>query len=811
MELNSNAMKKYLFSLMALAAIFACTRELPSSDEIASYGNADEQVAPEQGDEQKPQVQMIFTGVSDPDVEKPKTMLDVSDFGIVWSMGETISVLAGSNDSSASTFEVVELESGGRGAVFSGSSEEADVYYAVSPAQSATVSGGVVTATLPTSQTAVENSFGPTANLSIAKAEGTNQLFFRNTGAIVGFTVGYDDVTRVKFEGLGASDVMSGTATFNLNGGVMPALTGKTGVNYVEMTGDFVKNSTYYFVILPGTYANGVKITFYKGTSQRVPYSLSTSLTIKRNDYVYIGKLDSKSWEDNFTPGDKLTVRGSGAAEAGQEAAYVGSTNYWHSGITHAASELADYPYNYEIFTRLTGGSTMYFSSDDGAIFTLNAAGTSVSLVDDSSSAAFSAPETGIYRIRMHLPSGSAEVKQIKAVKVYQNSCARETSTDGYVTMTYYQKGAWFVNNFCLRRGNDGWANRYKFRFTLKDIASGDESVENYGRWSDNGDNPTSYPTGAVGGDADYRNVDYFYVQPADGNDFEPGFKFVSTYEVNENRYYARLGLEMTNKLGHYSHTITWIMENRIVAGDEVFISGNGVDETSNQLKLRYSTAFNNAYTNSNAGDESGLAGAEDYNYEVFCKLKKETKFIFNTANGKHYELNADTTKVIPLYPGWGAISNNGVLKAGVYRIRINFGTGAVSLDRVSEARYLQLDRGTNQQLLYDGNGTWKQDNVPFGWTHPNAWDNSERYKFWFQIYFVDKTTWQYLGRYESDAAGVNLQTVTNPSWQWHNKLSAEWDSSLNTYLTGNYTATVRVKLNADGYTYQFSNIAATE
>ena len=150
MELNSNAMKKYLFSLMALAAIFACTRELPSSDEIASYGNADEQVAPEQGDEQKPQVQMIFTGVSDPVVEKPKTMLDVSDFGIVWSMGETISVLAGSNDSSASTFEVVELESGGRGAVFSGSSEEADVYYAVSPAQSATVSGGVVTATLPT-------------------------------------------------------------------------------------------------------------------------------------------------------------------------------------------------------------------------------------------------------------------------------------------------------------------------------------------------------------------------------------------------------------------------------------------------------------------------------------------------------------------------------------------------------------------------------------------------------------------------------------------------------------------------------------
>ena len=72
-------MKKYLLSLMALAAIFACTRELPSSDEIASSGNADEQVAPEGGAEQKPQVQMTFNGVTDPDIEEAKTTLDDSD------------------------------------------------------------------------------------------------------------------------------------------------------------------------------------------------------------------------------------------------------------------------------------------------------------------------------------------------------------------------------------------------------------------------------------------------------------------------------------------------------------------------------------------------------------------------------------------------------------------------------------------------------------------------------------------------------------------------------------------------------------
>ena len=778
-------MKKYIFShLLVFAAFVSCTQEaIPVSEQTSP------DTAPAQG-----VVSMTFTALTDSAIEAPKTSL--SGTAVLWSNSDHITVFAGENDASGATFDVSGTARGGLEATFTGSSETADAYYAVSPSQDASITDGVVTASLQTNQNAVAGSFGPTANLSVAVSDDNSTFQFRNVGAIVAITVGNDDVTGIKLETVSGAS-LSGSATINPATG---ELIGKSGEAYVNLSGSFAKNSTYYFVVLPGDYSAGFKLTFTRDGSYA---SFTTSgYDMVRNGNYHIGTWTASNWKNDFSLGEVLSIQNSGTDDNGQALVYVGAENYWNA-INHAA--VSDYAYNYEIFTRLNAGSKFYFKSAADAFFALNAAGTAVlpvaegSLNDDRLYAGVGT--TGIYRIRMSLPSGVAEIKQITAVKVYQNSCARENSSDGYMTLTYYQRGSWFVNNFCLRRGNDGWANRYKFRFTLKDLSTDAETVENYGRYSSSTSNPAAYP-------ANYSGEEYFYVQPADNDNFEPGFKFVSTYEVAENRYYGRLGLDMNNNQGHYSHTLTWIFENRIAAGDEVYITGPGVNEDGNQVKMRYSASFNNDSIE-NYGDESGLEGADGYNYEVFCRLSANQKFFFN-ANGKHYELNSDASAVQPLYPGWGAISYAGISTGGVYRIRVNFETGTVSLDRVSEARYLQLDRGTNQQLSYDGNGVWKMDNVPFGWTHPNAWGNGERFKFWFQIYFMDKSTWQYLGRYDTDSYGVNIQTVTNASWSWNNKLSAENDDTLNTYLTGDFTATVRLKLNADGYTYEFTDITAS-
>lgn len=773
------AMKKYFYIfLMAVVAIAACSKEQENSSVNGPK-----------------KVHLTFTGSTD----ALKTTLDTEDWGIAWSTDDKISVFAAVETPTNNEFTTESVSADDRIATFSGSAETASTYYALSPAQStATVADALtdckITANLPSAQAATVGSFDPQANVSVATAS-NYEFLFKNVGALVGFTIGLDDITDVKIEAAGG-EVLSGTVVVDPVSG---AISDKTGESSVQLTGSFVNGSTYYFVILPGTYSNGFSITLWKG-AQFIRLNKSGVQEIERNANLNLGTLSGSNWKTAFYEGEEVKIKGAGAYEADQSCVYVGS-GYWND-ITHAA--VSDYPYNYEIFTTLTEGEKIYFEAEGGEKFTLNADGTAVEHLSKVANAAYSAPATGQYRIRMVLPAGIAEVRQITAVNVYQNSCPREGAVDGNMAMTYWEKGQWYVSYFCLRRGNAGWANRYKFRFTLKDPANGNETVENYGRHSSNGNNPESYP-------ANYNEQTYFYVQPADGDSFEPGFKFVSTYEIDENRYYARLGLNMNNRLGHYTHTITDILDNRITAGEEVYISGNGVDEAGNKIKMRYSTAFNNAYTNSNAGDEDGLEGASGYNYEAFCKLTSGQRFFFlvETANGqKHYELNADASAVQPLYPGWGAISYDGVANTSVYRVRVNFETGTVSLDRVSEARYLQLDRGTNVQLsTYVGNGVWKLDNAPFGWTHPNAWGNNERYKFWFQIYFIDKSTWQYLGRYDTDQYGVNIQTVTNPSWQWYNKLSAENNSDLNTYLDADHTATIKLKLNADGYTYEFSNI----
>ncbi len=783
-------MKKYLLSLMALAAIFACTRELPSSDEIASSGNADEQAAPDQGDEQKPQVQMTFNGVTDPDIEEAKTTLDDSDFGIVWSMGETISVLAGSNDSSASTFEVVELESGGRGAVFSGSSETADIYYAVSPAQSATVSGGVVTATLATSQTAVEGSFGPTANLAIAKAEGTNQLFFRNTGAIVGFTVGYDDVTRVKFEGLGASDVMSGTATFNLNGGVMPTLTGKTGVNYVEMTGDFVKNSTYYFVILPGTYANGVKISFYKGTSKRVTYSLNQSLTIGRNANVNIGKLDSKEWGENF---DVLTIRGNGAAEAGQGVAYVGSSGYWDAGAnTHTA--VTDYPYNYEIFTSLNADQAFYFEGDTGLLYQLS--GSTVVDLASAGSASYTVDTDGVYRIRMNMSNKTAEVKRITSVEFFQDGIGR-------VALTYQGNGVWKKEGLNIRRGGADYKNRYKFIISFDDSSS-----QYYGRHSRNGNNPVYGTTTA----------DYFYVQPADNNTWEPGFKFPPECEIDKNRYVGTMTLSMNNDGGHYTHSVTQLVDSQNMpsfeAGDPLYIGGAGVDEDGQTLAVSYIP--NGYYDTSvtNAGDIDYYS-SQTYNYEIFTRLKGGKNIYFYGNDNVFFTINEDGDEIgQSTYPSAGAYS---VPDDGIYRIRLNLPTGNIYISTVDHVYYYYGNDEISEELTYQNAGVWKKSGLRLKWSAFESYNPAvDEIRYHFRM-ILDGNKEQHFGRNKKTYSTPSVNGGTDSFDVQPTKVS-RWDPGFNfpsglkdDLFRDCYRADLLLYLNNTNdnghYTHEFTNV----
>ena len=754
-------MKKYISLLIILASVIvlSCTKEQASPEESL--------------------IQLVFTGIT----EDTKTALE-DDFTITWSTDDDITVFPGASAAGVK-FDVSETSDGGHNATFTGSAAASDTYYALSPAQNdATISGGIITATLPTTQTAVSGSFGPEANVSVATA--SDFVFrFKNVGALVGLTIGNDGITGVKLEALGG-EVLTGSAVIDPADG---SLQSKSGKSYAQLSGSFTNGDTYYFVVLPGTYSGGFRITLYKG-AQYTRFTKSAEKTIGRNDNLDLGSYTGSNWKTAFSAGEGVKIKGS--AEDGQDLAYVASSGYWNSSIQY--SDVNDYPYNYEIFTSLTQDQKFYFEADGGEKFTLNAAGNAIEPLTKIANAPYGAPSTGLYRIRMVLPDGSAEIKQISEVKydIY-----------GYDSrvLSYLGNGEWGSDNFVMK--SSSYMNRYRFivKFT-------DDTKQYYGRMSTVTGNPTYGVTSA----------DYFYVQPtidSSADHWSPCFKFQN--ETSEERYYCTMTLSMNNDNGHYTHSVTnlWDRTRPISSGENVFVQGSGVASPDVAgTKMRYSTAFYNSSV-ANYGDRvdgsSTMADPAGYDYEVFIKLSQDTKFYFSTESGHNFAINSTGNGIEGIFTE-SEIGYSGVSNGGVYRIRINSITGEVALKRAESARYLQPNRGTNQELSYIGNGTWR-GHPAFGWTNPSHWGSNSIFVFKFQIYYNETNTWQYYGRYEtaSDYTSTHIQPITDTgaTSSWDNFLTVENHPVYGAaqYQTEYGYCDMYLKLNADGYTYAIENI----
>lgn len=771
---EDTAMRKYISIFMTVAMVMAsCAKEQPTPEEVVP---------------QKPETtlkHLTFTGITDDGLTK--TTLG-SNFSILWSTYDHITVFPGTAADGVQ-FDVISTEEDCLKATFDGTATASATYYALSPAQAgATIADGKITASLPTTQTATIGSYASEANVSVATAN--NYVFqFKNVGALVQVTIDQDDITGIKLEAIGGEQ-LSGSVTINPADGNITNRNG--GESYVQLTGTFAKNNTYYFVILPGIYSQGFRITLNKGT-QYASITRGDSKEVCRNYNFDFGTVHGEKWKTAFTAGEELVIKGS--AEDGQTFAYVASAGYWDSTIQY--SDVDSYAYEYEIFTSLTADQKFYFHAAGGENYTLNAAGTAVERLRKITDAPYGAPATGEYRIRLNMTNGAAEIKQISEVKYDLYGLDSRA-------LSYQGGGVWNHENFWMRTGGD-YRDRYRFlvKFT-------DNTKQYYGRMSSITGNPTYGTT----------SEDYFYVQPSTDQDdhWSPCFKFESTYAVTEDRYYCTMTLALNNDNGHYTHAITdiWDKQNPLSTGEAVRVYGSAVaSPDSPGVQMRYSTAFYNGNV-ANSGDRvdgsSTMADPDGYDYEVFVQLTANTKFYFSTESGHHFAINSTGDGIEGVFSEDG-VQYAGVGQDGVYRIRIKSSNNAATLKRAESVRYLQPDRGTNEQLTYMGNGVWEKSDMPFGWTHPNAWGNSERFKFKFQIYYNETSTWQYYGRYEIDATytSTHIQPITDTYTlgSWYNFLTVEGNSDLTKeeYQTEYGYCNMSLKLNADGYTYEISNI----
>lgn len=269
------------------AALFAAIIAISCSKEVTPEVVIDDLA--ESGSNVK---EMTFTAVAD---NALATRTSLNGLAVKWGSSEGIYVFDGSaprafvstNDEEAATVS------------FSGTvAANATNFYAVYP--SGTISGSTITSTIPTFQTATENSFAMKSNVAVAHAttdpNGENVLKFKNVGAIVKFRVANTGITKVRLDAVNG-EPLSGKV--NVSFGSNDAITATMSTTAGETQSCVIMNAPaaglatdkdYYFVVAPGNYEGGFRITLFKGNKYKSRTS-SAAESLSSNDFMDFGTI----------------------------------------------------------------------------------------------------------------------------------------------------------------------------------------------------------------------------------------------------------------------------------------------------------------------------------------------------------------------------------------------------------------------------------------------------------------------------------------------------------------------------------------
>lgn len=231
---------------------------------------------------------MTFTAVQERQEGATKATIDSRD--IKWSTGDALSVFDGIGNQVFS----LDGEGGSTSGSFTGSAATASTYYAIHPyTEGASLSNSkIISAALPTMQTATAGSADPAAMLMMATSTDASTLSFKNVCAYVKVTPAFD-CSRIELISKG-SENLAGTVNLDYNGGVPVAEVTANGTNYVSLTGAITSGSTYYIAVLPASLESGFDVMFQidgeyyeKGTDK--------VLGLSRNKVMDLGSFSASS------------------------------------------------------------------------------------------------------------------------------------------------------------------------------------------------------------------------------------------------------------------------------------------------------------------------------------------------------------------------------------------------------------------------------------------------------------------------------------------------------------------------------------
>ena len=262
---------------------------------LAACGN-EEFIENNPGNEAAKPVPMTFTA----GMPQTRTLLD--GLNVNWVEYDEIAIWDGSG---AYQKFMVDAESiSGSNATFSGTAlPDADytAFYPLIAVESMDATSVVFN--LPAEQTAVAGTFANQLAPSLAKATGgSTNLEFNNLCALVKFTVSADMAGEGIFTLVGgnATEALAGTLTCNTADGTLTATEAATRIT---LTGTFESGQAYYFVVMPGTLANGFSLLYEDSKSKLYRKATSNPAPLQAGHILNLGTLALTGFDKAVTTG----------------------------------------------------------------------------------------------------------------------------------------------------------------------------------------------------------------------------------------------------------------------------------------------------------------------------------------------------------------------------------------------------------------------------------------------------------------------------------------------------------------------------
>ena len=161
--------------------------------------------------------------------------------------------------------------------------------------QNTSCNGTKITTTLPASQSAYAGNVENNLLVTVGRSQNLS-IHFKNTCAVIEFTLSQENITKIVFKGKNNESVAGEfEVSFDDSGNVVdtPTANAEKSITITPAeSSTFATGTTYYFAMLPGSFDAGYSLTFTKSDGSSATYERNTSFSFNASTFYTMTNKD---------------------------------------------------------------------------------------------------------------------------------------------------------------------------------------------------------------------------------------------------------------------------------------------------------------------------------------------------------------------------------------------------------------------------------------------------------------------------------------------------------------------------------------